>query len=317
MKKENVFILILGLAAVSTIGIEIFLSGETVTKTESALFGILQFVFSLAFAWFLSKESSQENFEKQQRRFAIAAFRRIKEIESQTMHLIARINKSMKGKDDDYLHGLDLAKSIAVSIKETTLSSKLDWADVIGDQIETLEKIENIQGDYHESGPSDSHEGDSETVDTVQYKIEELKKSLSSELKLYAQDRRHRETRKILLEELNSNGQIVLHGFIDRAQKVRPLEKFFIGEELTVRLGDHGDRVATLGAYDKDGQYVGSFLNQYPGSYSEFTRQVCKVLGASEFKVKVTSVDNKYSERGRAKFKVSAESLKCLTNRST
>jgi hypothetical protein len=72
------FSLLLGLALVATLIIEIVRSGG-ITKTETTLFGILQFVFSLALAWILSRVSYKKEFEEGQRKFAIAAYRRVRE----------------------------------------------------------------------------------------------------------------------------------------------------------------------------------------------------------------------------------------------
>ena len=126
MKKNNTLTWILGIAVVAIILLEIYISDQTVTKTETALFGVIQFTFSLGFAWLLSRQNSKIEFEREQRKFAAAALRRIKEIESQTNHLVSRLNDAIGNKGRNHLHELDIARTQALSINETTQSSMLD-----------------------------------------------------------------------------------------------------------------------------------------------------------------------------------------------
>ena len=205
MTKENILIIVLGLAAVATIITEVSMSAGQLSQTESALFGALQFLFSLAFAWYLSKESSQAEFDKRQRKFAVSAFRRIKEIEVQISHLLKRLDQAKRGDEAEHYHGLDVASVMAQSINKTTQSSKLDWADVIGDEIESLEKIENLQDIEVTDETQESEDGDSSTS-KLSEKIEELKSSLSSELKLYASERMRPKAKNVLRQSIERLG---------------------------------------------------------------------------------------------------------------
>lgn len=71
-------IAIVSVIAIATLQIN---SSETATKTESTLFNVLQFIFSTVFAWLLSAFIGETQQTESQRKFAIGAFRRIKEIE--------------------------------------------------------------------------------------------------------------------------------------------------------------------------------------------------------------------------------------------
>ncbi|HCH4312422.1 TPA: hypothetical protein NKW28_004443 [Vibrio parahaemolyticus] len=285
MKKENIIIWLLGSATLVVLGLQVMLSNEATTKTESTLFGVLQFLLSLGFAWVLAKQSSQQEFESKQRKFAVAAFRRIKEIEAQTDHLIRRLGNAIDGPEDKYCHELDIAKTLAISISDTTRSSKLDWADIIGDQIEVIEKIQNIQG-----------ESKTNTIDELQNQaneldIAELKKSLETELRLSLSDNK-RPTQKILSEEMDSNGKIILKGFVEsKWGYAREISSLKLGEKLKVKIADERKRIAALAAYDESGNFVGSFLNKYGNSYDEFTRGACVAIGSSEFEGTVISID--------------------------
>jgi hypothetical protein len=314
MNRENILIAILGVLALGTIGLEIFISGQETTKVESTLFGVLQFVFSIAFAWFLSKNNSKSEFETQQKKFAVAAFRRIKEIESQTTHLIERLGKAITDRGRSHIHELDIARTLAVSINETTQSSKLDWADVIGEQIEALDKIQNIQ---RQKALIKSTHGEPELpaltesdprINKLEDELESLKNNLSSELKLMA-ERDELTTKEELENELAESGFLELTAFgggSDDFATERDIATLEIGEELLVTIEDIGDRIATLVAKDSGGKIVGSFLNLYNGNYAEFTHYVCDALEKSKFKVKVSKLDGEDDESGRKYFKAIA-----------
>lgn len=314
MKRENILIAILGVLALGTIGLEIFISGQGTTKIESTLFGVLQFVFSIAFAWFLSKSNSKSEFEAQQKKFAVAAFRRIKEIESQTTHLIERLGKAITDRGRSHIHELDIARTLAVSINETTQSSKLDWADVIGEQIEALDKIQNIQ---RQKALIKSIHGESELpaltesnprISTLEEELDSLKNNLSSELKLMAK-RDDPTTKEELERELSESGFLELTAFGGGSGDFlieRDIATLEIDEELLVTIEDIGDRIATLVAKDSDGKIVGSFLNLYNGSYAEFTHYVCDTLEKSKFEVRVSKLDGEDDESGRKYFKAIA-----------
>lgn len=314
MNKENVIIGLLGVLAVGTIGLEILTSDQNTTKTEASLFGILQFVFSIAFAWYLSRSNSKAEFEDQQKKFAIAAFRRIKEIESQTNHLIERLSRALSNQVRSSTHELDVARTLALAISETAHSSKLDWADVIGEEIEALDKIQSIKRQKAQIKESDIREAvevvefDDPRLIKLESEIAELKDGLSTELKLLAENEEE-STRSQLRKEYAEMGHIELTGFgqgkddFPTEVEISTLE---IGEVLDVKIEDVGDRVATLIARNSPGQLVGSFINHYNGTYADFTHGVCHVLESSKFQVKVSKFDGEDEETGRKYFKAIA-----------
>ncbi|HCE1882579.1 hypothetical protein HJ057_23805 [Vibrio parahaemolyticus] len=310
MKKDNIIVWVLGVSTLVVLGLQIVLSNSTTTKTESALFGVLQFLLSLGFAWVMAKQSTQEEFESKQRKFAIAAFRRIKEIEAQTEHLIQRLNRAIDGPEEKFCHELDIAKTLALSISDTTRSSKLDWADVIGDQIEVIEKIENIQG------KSASLSEMNESTKEEQLNIQELKKSLSTELKLSIESNK-KSPAKILSEQLEKDGVVRLRGFVEPYwSSVRSIDELSLGEDVEIRIADEEGRIATLAAYDKRGKFVGSFLNSLgTDSYAEFTKNICDALGSSKFSGKVVGINKngstlKNGKKQRLRFEVEVSKVK-------
>ncbi|MFC6672291.1 hypothetical protein [Marinobacterium aestuariivivens] len=303
MSRQNIFIAVLGVATIGLVITEVSMSGGTVSRTESALFSVLQFVFSLSFAWYLSKEASQEDFEERQRKFAISAFRRIKEVEVQINHLLKRLEQAKRGEESEQLHGLDIASVMAQSIQKTAQSSKLDWADVIGDQIESLEQIEELQDIEVDEEPEDTGMDSASTQ--LSEKIEELKNSLSSELKLYASERGRPRPRMQFAQRLTKDGYLTLRGFADTDwDGLRDPNKLSVGEAITVKLGDHRNRVATLCVYDDDGHYVGSFINSSSAPYGEFSTAVCQAMGSCTFAGEIVEVEQKKSDSKRTYFAV-------------
>jgi hypothetical protein len=128
MNRESTLVVVLGIAAISVVIAEIALASSPLSQLESALFGVLQFVFSLGFAWYLSKESSQTEFEKRQRKFAISAFRRIKEIEGQTNYLLQRLNEAQKGPQSDHLHNHScFTATDSVDARLHVVVQRADW----------------------------------------------------------------------------------------------------------------------------------------------------------------------------------------------
>ena len=96
------------------------------TKTETALFGILEFVFSISFAWILSRISFRAEFEEGQRRFAIAAYRRVREIERTADRLLIRTSQSSSGASLELTHEIDVIRQIAIGIQDAIKSSIAD-----------------------------------------------------------------------------------------------------------------------------------------------------------------------------------------------
>lgn len=193
---------------------------------------------------------------------------------------------------------------MAQSINKTTQSSKLDWADVIGDEIESLEKIENLQDIEVTDETQESEDGDSSTS-KLSEKIEELKSSLSSELKLYASERMRPKAKNVLRQSIERLGFVAQRGFADdRWDGLRDPNRLNEGEKITIKLGDHRDRIATLCAYDDEGNYLGSFINNSEGEYGEFSTAVCQVMGSCTFSGEIVDVDDRRPSSQRTYFTV-------------
>ncbi|SEB18568.1 hypothetical protein SAMN02745729_1357 [Marinobacterium iners DSM 11526] len=283
---------------------------------ETTLYGVLQFIFSIAFGWLLSKRSSEASFREEQRRFATSAYRRIKEIEASCTRLKDDLYRGVKNaKSSGASRDLEISLVRAEEVLETTESSKLDWADIIGDEISKIEEVEKLRkerlkltGRKSDSFKNNDVESDQQKLASLEEKLESIKSSLPDQLKLLLEQEDSEETPvSEAISELEKYGFIELDGFGDTDM---PLDRdpgdLKPQEKLKIKLMDLGDRTATLIASDLEGRTVGSFTNKYSGNYSEFTMAVCSAMESSTFDGVVMDVDEELINGMRRYFIVHA-----------
>jgi hypothetical protein len=111
------------------------------TQRELLLINALQFVSTIWFGWVSSQIVSEQQFQEWQKRFALSAHRRIKEIEYSRERLLTRI-RAKSFKDNPITDELDAIQEIALSLRATARLSTADWADIIGEEIKTLGPVD-------------------------------------------------------------------------------------------------------------------------------------------------------------------------------
>lgn len=294
---DTIVSILLLVATLATIILQIVLSGPTSTKLETSLFSILQFIFSLAFSWILARFSLRSEFLESQKKFAISAYRRIIEISNAVNRLIDRTSTHMEKAEDETNHELDVITEIGVGIRESIRSSISDWADIIGDEIETVEKIQMIREkqSIENAGNALSKSDKNESDETV----EKLKSKLPKSLKITADELVNTEARddrgkRDLRREERKNGYIELNGFYEAKSLDKDIFDFKEGDKLQVRIGDDNDkRVGTLIAYDNKGNSVGIILNKVPVSatYYEGVNILIHYLKTSTFQIEILHID--------------------------
>lgn len=313
MTKKNstlkaFFVVVFGLLTVGTVLLQVYKSGANTTKVETTLFGILQFVFSIVFAWLIATTTSEREFVQSQKQFAIAAFRRIKEIEKGVQRLLLRVSEKQERVSGDILQELNVIREISIGINETIKSSIADWADIIGEELQTIQKIEEIQ-ESREPTPSDvvpiefekrsSIEGDKEIIKELrvtQDSISELISSLPSSLQAIAKPNVERWERieeqvQLLRIEKREEGFIMLNGFYESGFE-RDIFEFSEGDTLFVGLGDAPEkRLVALVVKDADNKSVGIITNHLPLSYDEGIRAIIECVGKSNFQIQITDID--------------------------
>jgi hypothetical protein len=301
---DIIFAIILLILTVASIILQIFFSSPNSTKIETSLFSIIQFVFSLAFTWLVARISFRNEFQESQKKFAISAYRRIIEISNSVERLINRTISHSGKVDPDKNHELDVITEIGVGIRESIKSSIADWADIIGDEIETLEKIQVIR----ETQSSDKldeklsidvpnlQEQEQEQKDDIA--VENLVSTLPKSLRITAEgvkgdylSRVRRGTLKFKREE-KRKGCIEVEGFYEPPFEI-DIYNFKKGDILQVRIGDAGDRIAALIAYDDSGHSVGVIENKLAGiadSYFEGINILIRYLHRSQFQIQITDI---------------------------
>ncbi|PIF27012.1 hypothetical protein CLU88_1895 [Acidovorax sp. 56] len=244
-------------------------TAENATKTETALFATLQFVFSIAVSWILTVLSSEKSFRESQKKFAIAAFRRIKEIE-RALGRAQRLVLSQKGQGA--ISNSSSAQAVMISLisaQDAVNSSVADWGDVIGDEIHITKEIEKLRSLRK---TSDKFERDyldnlriTEDVTDISPKINELKDALPPSLKLDedAEDEtRFERAIEVLDNELQKKNALELEGFWESddtfAADLRGLKK---GETLYLARGFTSGRPNSLLAYTKENKWIAVITN--------------------------------------------------------
>jgi hypothetical protein len=317
------FAVIFGVATLGTLTLHLLRASE-ITKTETALFAILEFLFSIAFAWVLSKISFRREFEEGQKRFAIAAYRRVREIERTADRLLIRTSQRTSDSTSELTHEVDVIRQIAMGIQDAVRSSIADWAEIIGDEITTVEKIEELRTKKSRL----LMESDSMRVQatgqvrdaTIAANLENLNKQLSdlretlpASLQVLDESEDSKDTYSQtvseLLEELEDQGYVELMGFWEPdAGCDTNVDHLKPGAKLFFSIGDVGPRIATYAVRDEDNRCVGVLFNTSTssGSYNEFAVVLARTLGKSDFQGTFLGVDEEDEQSGRVYFKAKA-----------
>lgn len=324
MKDKKIFystvvfsIILAGLAAI-TLGFQIYRVGPQTTTTETTLFGILQFLFSVGFSWVLSKASFRREFEESQRRFAFAAYRRIREIERTCERLIARVSPVSIGQPENTTKDFEVIMQIALGIQDTVRSSIADWADIIGREIETVERIDSIKDeqllisrsegtDAQEFLQSDNSTENEKSIRAaaLDSELKKLQESLPTSLRLAELLHNQREetredVRNKLLSTMDDDNRIVLEGFWeDNAGFDRSIQELAPGDQVSVSINDSARRIGVLIVSDKDGHKVGMLPNStgFRCDYSDFIWAVKHLIGKSRFEGEIISISDMNKSR--------------------
>lgn len=316
--------IIVGLLCAGTLILEIYWSGGNITRTETTLFGVLQFIFSVAFAWFLARSSSEREFQQRQKNFAISAYRRIREISRAAERMLRRAGRDAGDVSEDLVHELEVMREISTGICDTAKSSVADWADLIGDEISTLERIESLRrqesgeldasGTRHETGIGQGdadakHRVDDTTSSNVKKLIEGLPPALRMEAsKIGRHDSGYLDKKQRFKDSMQKNGYVELQGFWEPDKFNDSIEKLSERDDAQVSVGDAGRRTTVLLLLNENGNSVGVITNDLErwglGAYSDFLHAVTRSVGSSCFPVKVTHIEPQPKATSRIYFTV-------------
>lgn len=259
----KVGVIIFGLLCAGTIFLEIKWSGGETTQTETTLFGVLQFVFSVAFAWFLARSASEREFQMRQKTFAISAYRRIREITRSAERLLRRASRDTGDISEDLRHELEVIREISIGIRDTAGSSIADWANLIGEEISTLERIEDLRSQESEEpnrsgmtnergagqeGTNSSRNEDDAISDIVKRLAEELPPALRVEVsKDRFRDSSYFKKKQRFQDSMRKNGYVELKGFWEPDKGFSDsIKNLSAGDDAKASVGDADHRIMCL-----------------------------------------------------------------------
>jgi hypothetical protein len=317
----GVFEIVLGILAGATLVAQILRCGATMSQIETTLFGMLQFVFSIAFGWLIARGASKREFEQSQKKFAISAYRRIREIEQGVDGILGRIRTRKQECEEAVVQELYVLQELAQRIRATVVSSTSDWADIIGDEIATVEEMERVrreQSSYLETMcqvVSRPPHGKRVQIDEVQRHLQESLKALDRlttklPLSLRVSEREQEEGGRIakatlrLWREISEHGSLVLGGFWDAdslldkdIRECDPSGEFKVVQEP----GRGGGGLLML--YTESGHSVGRMTNHLALSYDGFAKAICTIAGHT-FVVKLEKIEQPREGSKRVYFTV-------------
>ncbi|MGG3283599.1 hypothetical protein [Paenibacillus solani] len=286
--------LVFGILLVVTIILQIVNTSETSTKLEQTLFSVLQFIFSIIFGWLVTRISTKNEFEQSQKRFALSAYRRIKEIEKAVNMLIDRTHNKMSAGSEDVRRELESIETNSIFIRETIKSSIADWADIIGEEIDNFNKIEQKEEELNKLQEQQNYlDNNSEKVDQLNNELKGLIETLPNQLKIVrrieSSFQENLEDNKNIIEAmLSRKGFIEVSGLIDGAFDFEfANEELQVNKEYEVSLGDVKGRIAILVVKNNQGKAIGMITNSFKHDYSIFMEALTSYLQSSNFRIKV------------------------------
>ncbi len=294
-----------GFTVLAVIVVDVSTASAPRTPLESGLMNALQFLLSFGFAWITARLVTKREFQDQQKAFAVAAYRRIHEIDRSLDRLVGRVTNQMRVVSPETVHELEVILAIATGMRETTSSSIADWGDIIGEELVTLKTIAIIK-DKQVSILEDPTQLEKPSVDHLGKRADprydelekvrvELKKKLERlpySLRLLSDD--DVPALPKIIEDLNRDyhrdGQIELSGFWDNTFD-RKIDELEIGEHLILTTGDVASRINIFILTDASGNAVGMITNRFLCRYHNFVEGLCYFFGRSKMEVQL--VDKK------------------------
>jgi len=296
-------------------------TATTATKIETTLFNTLQFIFSILFAWLLSAFIGESQFIESQRKFAIGAFRRIKEIE----RAINRTQKYVSYLEHD---ADELVKSKVTAVKggldamqDTVRSSIADWSDIIGDEIQISNEINKLKK-LRDNSDDIILNNEPAKLEDVNEKIIQLIESLPTEIASdieFEDDTIILESIESLAEQWMEDEQLVLDAFYDYNGKfTSDLTQLKIGDRLELARGMTESRMGALMLFNDDNKQIAVVMNHctndcnyetFAKAFEEFygKKLIPSILNGNPMTVEVIEIDEFDHESQRQNLSVLVE----------
>lgn len=192
MKKMNtsfniIILVFFSLLLIGTYLLKIYLPVmQNFYKIEIVLDGLI-LIISIAIGWALSRLQSFNEFQEALKGFAYSAQRRVED----NLKIINRISKQIKQYRNRYdrktIHELDVIDSNIENLKDSVNSSKVDWLDIIGEDLEKKKKVEELERERdlleYFIKAINNDQNKMETIEKLNSKISELRSELPYKLR--------------------------------------------------------------------------------------------------------------------------------------
>ena len=263
---------------VSAFVLQVLNTNATTTQLSVALFSIIQFILSLGFGWVLTRTVTKEEYEESAKRSAISAYRRITDIDRMVRKLQQKIERMSGDRAPNEYVALDVVNACIDNIGQTLQSSISDWADIIGDELQTLQKIEDLETEKVKiisEPPIRQPDRQQELLNRLEENINRLLSSLPPKLRYRDQSLQFdvvKAAKKLVESHKNENG-LLLTGRWDSSFDLDPcvLE---VGDRVHVAVDSVGKRCGALIVRDKEDKSIGVVLNRTGLSYDNFVHTI-------------------------------------------
>lgn len=303
---------ILGSLTLLAFALQVTSLSNATSKLETVLFNILEFVLSLGFGWVLTRMVTQEEFEKSLKRFALSAYRRIVDIERATNRLKDAVETMRRRHPPDSYCELDIVHAVVVNTKQTLKSAAADWADVIGEELVALQRIQDLEEQKEEILVQEPMAAEQEQVEELQRQITELTTTLPFSL-------RYEVTREstfdineaahfLRVEHLEQKG-LRLRAFWDPTFEHDP-QDLKPGDKVRVATDDVAKRIGCLVVKDQRERSVGVVCNTLPklifkgSSYANFVAAMHRAFRKPQYSAEIVSIDEELSSIERRYFHI-------------
>lgn len=320
MKKADndwpkiVLLFVLFLMCIGLVALQIDRS-ETVTKLESSLLSGLQFLISLVFSWVLSFWVFEVGYKEKQQKFALGAFRRIKEIERNIVRTVNYVDDSLRN-GDDLRPCMGVIKANLTNARDTVMSSIYDWSDIIEDEIEISAQIEKLEQTRSAIADEPASNITSEEIEKLSQKLPPpLRQAIREESGTRSRDR---EAIEYLRQQFRENGSLDLRGFWQEHDGfMKEPDTLKVGDVIYIARGMTKNRSGAILAYDADGKslgVIGNRCSQLQMRYDVFADALDEVFGkklrpelfgGTPVEARVMRVDGPNAETSRRYFEVS------------
>lgn len=266
--RQGMVYLLLAVLLVATVALIVVqvAGANTATRTESALFNVIQFALSLAFAWILARLVTEKQFVDSQRKFAIGAFRRIREIERSLLRTRKYVDETFTSRRKIAVSDLAVIRTGLTNTSDTVKSSIADWADIIGSEIELSNEITRLKRLTSEDfGGEGGHDEAAPTAKEIKKKISQLAQELPAELRaeIEGEELDKVEIGRMFLETLwEESKAIELEAFWERDDSFsRDLSPIRLGQNVSIARGFTEHRRDALFLYDSDQEWIAVVTN--------------------------------------------------------